>query len=228
MRSEAGRLLPPTELTVSAAAVEDLVEDSNKPTIFGLTGGIATGKSFVSALLRRRCIPVVDADEVAREVVKPRTSGLTQLVEAFGADILLENGRLDRSKLGEMVFGNIDQLNKLNAILQPLIAEEAAFQIRLHLLLNCRIICYDAALLVEVGLADQFRPLVVVSCKPELQLARLIERGMTDAQARARIASQMSSAAKEEVADTVIDTNGTKIETTEQVDALVSGLMSDG
>ena len=207
------------------AAAAQTVSKESSPTLFGLTGGIACGKSFVSKLLRRHCIPVVDADDVARQVVQSDSIGLTQLIEAFGKDILLADGTLDRAKLGSMVFGNADQLNKLNAIMQPLIRDEAQFLINLHMGLGCRIVCYDAALIVELDQAKNFSPLVVASCKPETQMKRLLDRGVKKEQAKAMIASQLPLSAKEEAADVIIDTNGTKEETQHQVDALVASLL---
>jgi dephospho-CoA kinase len=192
-------------------------------TVFGLTGGIACGKSFVASILMKNLIPVVDADKVAREVVVPGSPGLDQLVQAFGEDILLDDA-LDRAKLGDMIFGKPEQLFKLNTIMQPLIASRASYLLRLHLQAGCTIVCYDAALIVELGLADAFRPLVAVSCKPETQLERLLKRGLTEDQALARIASQLSNDKRVEAADTVIDTNGTKQLTVEQVEALIVGL----
>lgn len=192
-------------------------------TVFGLTGGIACGKSFVSSLLVKNLIPVVDADKVAREVVEPGPVGLALLVEAFGD--ILKDGALDREKLGEMVFGKTDQLFKLNSILQPLIADRAAYLIRLHLQMGVKVVCYDAALIIELGLADRFRPLVVVSCKPEVQIERLLKRGLTKDQALARMASQLSNEKRVEAADVVIDTNGTKDFTSEQTLTLIDSLL---
>lgn len=210
---------------MGAAAATDI--DAPQPVVFGLTGGIASGKSFVANLLRRACIPVVDADQVARAVVEPDSIGLEQVVDAFGSEVLQPSGQLDRAKLGNLVFGNEEQLKKLNQILQPLIAEEVAYQIRMHWMLGCRYICYDAALLVELGQADSFRPLIVVSCKPETQLARLLARGLTEDQAKARLASQLPPEDKEAVADLVINTDGTKDETEQQVKELISSLFGD-
>ena len=106
-------------------------------TVFGLTGGIACGKSFVSSLLAKNLIPVVDADKVAREVVEPGSVGLSSIVEAFG-DVLKDDA-LDRENLGEMVFGKTDQMFELNSIIQPLIADRAAYLIRLHLQMGVKV-----------------------------------------------------------------------------------------
>lgn len=206
-------------------AAKKEIGNTSDHIVFGLTGGIACGKSYVASLLRKNLIPVVDADEVAREVVKPDSIGLEQLVEAFGNSII-KDGVLDRPSLAEMVFGKPDEMTKLNTIMQPLIAEHSAYLIRLHLLAGCQYVCYDAALIVELGLADQYRPLIVVSCSPKVQMARLLERGATEEHAKARIASQLTTEEKIAYADMVIDTNGTKAETEEQVKSVVEMLTS--
>jgi dephospho-CoA kinase len=193
--------------------------------VFGLTGGIASGKSFISSILVRNQIPVVDADLCAREVVGRGSLGLTQLTEAFGKDIL-KDGMLNRTKLGEMVFGKPDELTKLNDIMLPLIASHAQYLISLHVQCGCMLVCYDAALIVEMGQADAFRPLVVASCKPEIQLERLLKRGLMKEQAEARLASQLPDSKRVQVADVVIDTNGAKEATIEQTTKLIAGLLS--
>jgi dephospho-CoA kinase len=196
---------------------------TSKTILFGLTGGIACGKSFVSSILTKQKVSVVDADEVARHVVQAGSPGLEQLVECFGQDILLENA-LDRVKLGDMVFGNQTNLDKLNAIMQSLILEETTFRMRVREMIGCKLMCYDAALIIEAGQADLFRPLVLVSCSAERQLERLMKRGYTKEQAEVRINVQLPLAKKLEVADVIIDTNGTKNETEAQVVAFLNGL----
>jgi dephospho-CoA kinase len=198
-----------------------------KPIVFGLTGNIACGKSFVASLLQKALIPVIDADDCTRNVQAPGSEGLGLLTEAFGKEILSEDGSLNRRKLGDMVFGDKEQLTKLNAIMHPLIINETQWQIQLRINAECRFICYDAALLIESGLTEAFRPLVVVSCKPEKQLERLLKRGLTEDQARKRMASQMPTKNKEEMADIVIDTNGSKEETTYQTEALISSITTE-
>lgn len=171
--------------------------------VFGLTGGIASGKSSVSRLFAAWGIPVVDADEVARAVVLPGSSGLAALVEAFGSSILLPDGTLDRKALAAVAFASREAQARLNGITHPRIAIET--QRRLAAI-EGPIACYDAALLVENGLADAFRPLVVVTAPPELQRARMVERdGATLEEADRRIALQKPMAEKAAVADFVID-----------------------
>ena len=208
---------------MNALATQQAIKQSDGYTVFGLTGGIASGKSFVSSLLVRKLIPVVDADLCARDVIVSGSLGLSQLVDEFGTGILLDN-QLNRTKLAELVFGCPEQLAKLNAIMQPLIASHSAYLIRLHQQMGCKLVCYDAALLIESGQAESFRPLVVVACEPEIQLKRLMKRGLSKEQAEARMASQLPTKDKTAVADFVISSNGTKEETTLQVETLIKQL----
>src|ERR1700676_3581607 len=146
----------------------------------GLTGGICCGKSTISKTFVKHNLPVVDADLITRQLVVPGSLGLRSVVHYFGTDILLPDGNLDRAKLAEIVFNNAHQLDKLNKITQPLIEEEATNQItKLHNDGN-QIVIYDAAILIESGNADRYRPLIVVSCPREEQIARLMKRnGLT-------------------------------------------------
>lgn len=178
--------------------------------VFGLTGGIASGKSAVAARLRSRGVPVIDADVLAREVVLPGTDGLAAVVSAFGAGVLAEDGGLDRKKLAAMVFGDEEARRRLNAILHPRIQAASLAQASALAALGEPLACYEAALLVEGGLADAFRPLVVVAAPEHLQLARAAARdGATDAEVRARVAAQMPLASKVAVADIVIHNDAT-------------------
>lgn len=177
--------------------------------VFGLTGGIASGKSTVSKTFSRIGVPVIDADQVARDVVVPGSDGLKDICKAFGSDYLLPDGNLDRIKLGNLVFHSQDDMLKLNHIMQPLIQYESYRQILRACNDGHEIICYDAALILEMGNYDRYKPLVVVACSPEMQLERLMKRnGLTEAQAMARINAQIPVAEKMKRADMIIDTNG--------------------
>ncbi len=190
--------------------------------IFGLTGGIASGKSTVAARFRAHALPVIDADVLAREVVAPGTDGLQEIVRAFGAGILGPDGALDRPALARIVFSDEASRRKLNSITHSRImtgmAEKAAALGRA----NEPLACFEAALLVESNLADAFRPLVVVSCSEAVQLARIVARdaGSPD-DALARIRAQKPLAAKLEVADYVIDTSGTVEQSAERADEVL-------
>lgn len=189
--------------------------------LIGLTGGIACGKSFVSRLLADRGAIVVDADQVARAVVAPGSAGLAEVVEAFGEGILAPDGGLDREKLGQTVFGDEAARERLEGILHPAIARESMVQLADAAAKKPPLVVYDAALLIEAGRSDLFRPLVVVSAPAAVQRRRLMARdGLDAAAAEARVAAQMPVAEKVKRADHVIDNGGTREETEAQVDAL--------
>lgn len=190
--------------------------------VFGLTGGLASGKSTVAARMRARGLPVIDADLLAREVVAPGTPGLAAVVEAFGPEVLAADGSLDRARLAEIVFHDEGKRCALNGILHPRIGLASAERVAALDAAGEQLACYEAALLVENGLADAFRPLVVVSVSEEEQIARAMARdGATRDQARARIAAQLPLAAKIATADHVIDTSGPREETVKRVDEVL-------
>ncbi len=190
--------------------------------LFGLTGGIASGKSTVAARLRLHGVPVIDADALAREVVEPETVGLRAIVEAFGSGILGADGTLDRKALAGIAFADDVARERLNAILHPLITArtvERAAELRDR---GEPLGCYEAALLVENGVADAFRPLVVVSCPEATQIARITARdaaSMKDAMARIR--AQKPLGEKVAAADFVIDTTGSIEDSARQTDEVL-------
>jgi dephospho-CoA kinase len=193
--------------------------------LFGLTGGIASGKSTVAVRLRAHGVPVIDADAVAREVVEPGTDGLRAIVEAFGAGVIDASGALDRKGLARIVFADATARRRLNAITHPRIgrrtAELAAELTRAGEPLGC----YEAALLVENGVVDMFRPLVVVSCPEWVQVERLRARDNASRDdAIARIAAQKPLAAKVAVADFVIDTSDSVERSARQTDDVLRSI----
>lgn len=200
----------------------------SKP-VYGLTGGIACGKSTVAAIFREHGVGVVDADQVAREIVLPGTDGLREIVATFGEDIVDENGELRRKVLGERVFGDREALAKLNAITHPRIA---ALGMRRLIELQqsaAPYLLYEAAILVEQGAHKNFAGLIVVRVDPDVQLARLMARdGAGEADARARIRSQLPLEQKVALADWVIDNGGTEAETRAAVEALHQQLLQRG
>ncbi|WP_221356631.1 dephospho-CoA kinase [Streptomyces beigongshangae] len=170
----------------------------------GLTGGIGAGKSEVSRLLVEHGAVLIDADRIAREVVAPGTPGLAAVVAAFGEDVLAADGTLDRPRLGSVVFADADRLAVLNSIVHPLVRdrsrelEEAAPP--------DSVVVHDVPLLTENGLAKLYDLVVVVDASPETQLDRLVRlRGMTEEDARARMAAQATREERREIADVVID-----------------------
>jgi len=175
----------------------------------GLTGSIAVGKSFVLGVLAEIGCRVLDADATAREVVAPGTPGLNALAEAFGAEILRADGTLDRVRLGAIVFSNEEKRRLLNSILHPLIITAQDEQLRLwELETPAGIAVVDAALMIESGGYRRFDKLIVVHCRPEVQLDRLISRdGLSPQEAEKRIAAQMSQEEKMKYADFLIDSS---------------------
>ena len=189
-------------------------------TVIGLTGGIARGKSTVSQYLRQKGISVVDADLVARQVVAPGTVGLRQIKDTFGWQYIMPDGSLNRTLLAKKVFADKNALAQLNAIIGPLIAAELERQLKEA----GSFVVLDAALLLE---EERYRSLVdvvwVVTVEPEEQLRRLLARNhYSRQQALDRIAAQMSNEQRLQYADAVIDNNGAREQTWQQVEQLLS------
>jgi dephospho-CoA kinase len=177
--------------------------------VIGLTGGIGTGKSSVARLLSDRGVPVVDADQVAREVVEPGQPALEAIVQAFGEGLLGADGRLDRSALGERVFGDPEARATLEAITHPAIAQRSGELFARHLQEGHEAVVYEASLLVETGRHKHFDGLIVVTAPEAARIARVHQRdGLPEAAARARIAAQLPMADKVAVADVVILNDG--------------------
>ena len=178
--------------------------------VFGLTGGIASGKSAVAARWQQCNLPVVDADELAREVVRPGQPGLDAVIQLMGQEVLNSDGSLNRSLVASRVFGNEEKRRALEVLIHPLI--HSALESRMVTLdqLGEPLLCYEASLLIENGRAHLFRPLVVVAANQELQVQRAAgghpER---ESDVRARIAAQLPMADKLAHADIVITNEGT-------------------
>lgn len=173
----------------------------------GLTGGIGAGKSEVSRLLASYGAVIVDADKIAREVVEPGTPGLAAVVEEFGDGVLTPDGTLDRPKLGGIVFADPERLKALNAIVHPLVGARSA-----ELEASAgpdAVVVHDVPLLTENGLASLYDLVVVVDAAPETQLDRLVRlRGITEDEAKSRMAAQATRERRLAVADLVIDNDG--------------------
>jgi dephospho-CoA kinase len=197
--------------------------------LVGLTGGIATGKSTVTAMLRSPRVRIVDADALAREVVEPGTPAHAQIVAEFGPEALQPDGRLDRARLAEIVFPDPDKRKRLEAITHPAI--RARFE---QIMTDLErqgfdgILIWDAALLVESGGHKTMDKVVVVTTDPATQLGRLVARdGSTEEAARARTASQMPLGLKARAGDYVIDNSGTREETERRVREVYRALLED-
>lgn len=192
--------------------------------VIGLTGGIATGKSTVSAILRELGLEVIDADAVARELVTPGSDCLRALVDEFGREILNPDGTLNRKKLGRMVFADPKKLERLNEITHPAIVNE--IKRRMEIIKGRsqgppQAAVIDAPLLFEVGLDEIVDEVWVVTLDEEEQLKRLVERdGLTRAEAEARLRAQMPLSEKIKRADIVIDNSGSLESVMEKVKGL--------
>ncbi|HET6671100.1 MAG TPA: dephospho-CoA kinase [Pyrinomonadaceae bacterium] len=175
----------------------------------GLTGSIGVGKSFVAGVLEELGCHVVDADQTAREVVMPGTPGLATVVETFGSKVLRDDGTLDRQKLGAIVFSDQSKRELLNSILHPYIIVRQDELLREWERADpAGIGVVDAALMIESGGYKRFDKLIVVHCRPEVQLERLIKRdGISEEEARQRVSAQLSQEEKCKLADYLIDTS---------------------
>ena len=181
-----------------------------------MTGGIGSGKSTVAALLAERGARVVDADRLAREVVEPGTPGLAAVVAEFGAGVLTPDGALDRPALAGLVFGDPAARARLDAVVHPLVRARAA-----ELVAQApadAVVVQDVPLLVETGQAGSYDLVLVVETDPEVRVARLLDRGLTEADARARIASQATDEERRAVADVVLRNDGDRAALAAQVD----------
>lgn len=191
-------------------------------TLIALTGGIASGKSTIARRLSEHGAVIVDADGIVREVQQPGSPVLAAIAAEFGADVLTPAGELNRSLLASRVFGDEDAVRRLNAIVHPAVRIESAARFAAaHRADPDAVVVYDVPLLLEARAEDPWELVVVAHAPSVLRRERLIElRGMTPADADARIAAQVDDDRRLAIADVVIDTSGTIAETVAQVDAL--------
>lgn len=177
--------------------------------IVGLTGGIGSGKSSVSNLFKAHGIPVVDADIVARDVLKKGTGGWKKVVAAFGEEILRPDGEVDRPKLGQIVFSDPEKRQLLNRLLAPFISSGIFLEVLKLWMKGCKIIVLDVPLLFEAKLYRWTKPIIVVWVDTDTQLRRLMARdGTSEEDAKSRINAQMSLDVKRTMADVVVDNTG--------------------
>ena len=191
----------------------------------GLTGGIASGKSAVSSILRDLGAVIIDADALAREVVAKGTPGLDAVVAEFGADLLGPDGELDRPKMGALVFADEDARRRLEAIVHPLVferivaLEEGAPE--------DAVVVHDIPLLAESGRADTFDAVIVVDAPQDVQIERMVrDRGWSEAEARARIAAQADPDERRAIATHLIDNTGTREQLRARVEEIYAELTS--
>ncbi len=191
--------------------------------VIGLTGGIASGKSTVAALFDGAGIPVVDADKVAREVVAPGRPAHAAVVQAFGTEILRDDGSIDRPKLGRAVFADASARAKLNAITHPHIRAEIAVRLRNLSRQGTTLAVVDVPLLYETGDPSAYDEVIVVYVDEQTQLERLMARdGLDRVEAERRITAQLPLSQKATLADRVIDNSGTMEQTRAQVREILS------
>ncbi len=189
----------------------------------GLTGGVASGKSSVAAILRELGATIIDGDVLAREVVEKGTPGLDQVVAAFGTEVLTPDGDLDRPKLGAIVFNDAEQRQRLEAIVHPLVFERyAALEAATG---PDDLVVHDIPLLAETGRADGFDAVIVVDVPDEVRIERMLrDRGWTREDAEARIASQATREQRLAIATHVIDNAGTRDELRARVEQVFTEL----
>lgn len=190
--------------------------------IIGLTGSIASGKSTVAGMLASYGLPIVDADLVARVVVEPGTPTLAKIAEAFGSDVIAEDGTMDRAKVGSIIFHDVEKRTMLNDIIHPAIRAEMLRQRDEHVASGAKAVIMDIPLLFESKLQHFVEKILVVTVDEATQLKRLRERNnLSEEEAKARIASQLPLSVKELGADAVIYNNNTLTSTAEQLEIIL-------
>ncbi|HDR7736441.1 dephospho-CoA kinase [Bacillus cereus] len=190
--------------------------------VIGLTGGIASGKSTVSEMFRELSIPVIDADVIAREVVEQGKPAYNKIVEVFGAEVLQQDGELDRPRLGSIVFYNEEKRLQLNKIVHPAVREEMNRQKEMYIKEDMQAVVLDIPLLFESKLTSLVDRVLVVAVKPHTQLERLMKRNnFSEEEATARIQSQMPLEEKVKNADEVINNDGTIMGTKTQLQVIL-------
>jgi dephospho-CoA kinase len=194
-----------------------------------LTGGIATGKSYVLEQFQQRGVPCLDADRLAHGVTAPGTEATAAIAARFGPDILSADGAVDRAKLGPMVFADPSARRDLEAIVHPAVYRAIAAGVRaFELIGGDPFVLVDVPLLYETGAEKDFDKVIVTACTVEKQIARLVARGLTDTAARQRLATQWPTEKKTARADFVINTDGSLDETNAQVDEIYRLLVASG
>jgi dephospho-CoA kinase len=191
----------------------------------GLTGGIASGKSAVAAMLRELGFSVLDADSLAHKFIEPGQPAYNEVLQEFGDAVLSPGGRVDRAKLSAIVFNDRAKLDRLNSIIHPRVADVVFRQFDEWQRAGTRDAAFvEAALLIESGIYKNLDGLVVAWCEPQQQFQRLLARGLSEAEARRRIAAQLPVEEKLLLATDKIDCSGSLEETRRQVEALAAKL----
>jgi dephospho-CoA kinase len=194
---------------------------------WGLTGGIASGKSTVAVMLREQGFAVIEADRISHGLIERGGAAYAEVTELFGEAVLDRDGNIDRGRVAAIVFNSPEKLRRLNKIIHPQVAVEMQRQLdELERSGKYATAFVEAALIFEAGLHKLLDGVAVAWCQPEQQLARLIERGLSEAEARQRMAAQMPVAEKLAMATEKIDCSGTREETRRQVQLLAERLKS--
>jgi dephospho-CoA kinase len=192
----------------------------------GLTGGIATGKSYVLDQFRRRGVPCLDADELVHGVEAAGTEATAAIAARFGAEVLAADGSVNRARLGPIVFADPAARRELEAIVHPAVYRAIAAGVRAFELTGTHAFAIvDVPLLFETGADQRFDRVIVTACPPEIQIARLQQRGLNEEAARQRLAAQWPTEKKAAHADFVVRTDGTFEETNAQIDDIFRRLM---
>jgi dephospho-CoA kinase len=188
----------------------------NRPIVIGVTGGIATGKSSVLAMLAQRGADTIDADAVYHEMIGPGGPLVEAIVERFGPDVVADDGSIDRRALAGIVFADRSALADLDQITHPAVIQEVGERIAAS---DAQVVAVDAVKLIESGMADECDSVWLVVCDPAIQRERLMRRNtLTGDEADLRLAAQPDEAARRQRADTVIDNSGTLHDLERQVD----------
>lgn len=198
-----------------------LIERGVSMKVIGLTGGIASGKSTVSMLLKQKGAVIIDADNIARQILEPNKPAWVEVIKHFGREILQNNNEIDRKKLANIVFSDKGQLEVLNSITHPIIINEIKKRIESYSKTN-KVVVVDAALILELGLDRLVDEVWVIAIDEKTQLKRLLERekNMSRQEALARIRSQMPQTEKIKLADRVLDNNGSLDDIKNQIEIL--------
>ncbi|HEY3839225.1 MAG TPA: dephospho-CoA kinase [Bryobacteraceae bacterium] len=196
-----------------------------KPLKVGLTGGMASGKSFVGRALAELGAHLIHADDLGHLALEPSGEAYQPAIDAFGRDILDADGRIDRRRLAAQVFGDPDRLARLNAIVHPAVNHlYQSMERDIRAADPDALIVYEAAILIETGLYRNYDRLILVVCTMEQQIERAMSRGLTREEAQARLSSQLPLEEKRKFADYVIDTSGTKEDTIRQARVVYQAL----
>jgi dephospho-CoA kinase len=192
-----------------------------------LTGGIATGKSYVLEQFRRRGVPCLDADALAHGVMAPGTEATTAIAARFGQEMLAPDGSVDRARLGPVVFADAAARRALETIVHPAVYRAITAGLRAFELTDAApLAIVDVPLLYETGADSKFDKVIVTECPPDVQIARLTARGLTESAARQRLAAQLPTRDKAARADFVIRTDGQFADTDRQVERVLAALTS--